>query len=369
MAEEKVAFSKGRSWTKFKKHNLAVLALIGLLTFYLCAVFANFLAPYSLDEEDRSTSYQPPSSIHWLDEGQWNPYIYNYTYQFDSFYNRIRVEDTSKKYHLKLFNKKKIWDSRQQKLVDDNYSFLGLFKTNLRLFGVEFPGRFYFFGADEKGRDVFSRLLFGSRVSLSIGLLGSFIVFILGMMMGAIAGYYGGRTDNIIMRICEIFMMAPSFYLLLALRAALPVNLSSIQVFFGITIILAFIGWAGLARVIRGMVLAEARKEYVLAAKALGVNSFFIMVKHILPNTFSYAIISLTIGIPSYILGESALSLLGLGIMDPDASWGNMLSEAMAISEIQFHPWILIPGFFIFLAVMMFNLLGDGLRDALDPKT
>jgi peptide/nickel transport system permease protein len=193
------------------------------------------------------------------------------------------------------------------------------------------------------------------------------ISFALGLLIGGIAGYFGGRVDNVLMRLCEMVMMVPGFYLLLALRAAVPDNFTSLQVYFAIVIILSFIGWAGLARVIRGMCLSLRERDYVLAAKTLGLNDLQIIVRHILPHTVSYSIAALMLSVPGYILGESALSLIGLGIQDPFASWGNMLSDAMSIVRIHFAPWILWPAFFIFLSVVCFNVVGDALRDALDP--
>ena len=222
-------------------------------------------------------------------------------------------------------------------------------------------------GADARDRDVFSRLLYGAQVSLSIGLIGVFISFTIGLFIGGVSGYYGGRLDNFLMRLCEMVMMVPGFYLLLALRAWVPDNFNSLQVYFAIIIILSFIGWAGLARIIRGMCLSLREREYVLAAKSLGLSDFKIITRHILPHTLSYSIFAVMLSIPGYILGESGLSLIGLGIQDPYASWGNMLSDAMSIVRIKFAPWILWPAFFIFLTVVCFNVIGDALRDCLDP--
>ncbi len=343
---------------RLKRHRLAMtgLGLLGLL--YFSAVFADFLAPYHYDNEARQNSYNPPSRIHIVDKsGRLRfPYIYRYRYEFDASYNRVWTEDKSKSYPIRFF------------VGGDEHRILGLFKTHLHLFGTGGPDcRIYLMGADSRGRDLFSRILYGARISLSIGIVGTLISFFIGMIIGGISGYIGGKIDNIIMRICEMIMMIPGFYLMLALRASFPPEISSIEVYFLIVFILSFIGWAGLARVIRGMAISLREREFVVASRALGLRSLSIIVRHILPNTLSYVIVALTLSIPGYILGESALSLLGLGIQDPHASWGNLLAEAMNIAQIRFHPWILIPGVFIFIAVMSFNLLGDGLRDAFDP--
>lgn len=331
---------------RLKKNRLAMAGLFILACLYFASIFAGSISPYHYDNEARARSYNPLTKLHFFDaQGEFHlrPFIYDYAYKFDEFHRRIYTVDKSKMYPVKFF-------------------------TNRRLFGVDEPARIYLLGADSRGRDLFSRILYGSRVSLSIGLVGVAISFIIGTVLGGISGYFGGKVDNIIMRLCEMVMMIPGFYLMLALRAAFPPRLSSVQVYFLIVVIMSFIGCAGLARVVRGMAISIREKEYVLAAQALGQSPLSIITKHILPNTFSYTIVALSISIPGYILGESALSLLGLGIQDPHASWGNLLSEAMAIAQIRFHPWILIPGIFIFITVMAFNFLGDGLRDAFDPK-
>lgn len=248
-----------------------------------------------------------------------------------------------------------------------SYKIFGLIPCNIHLFGTE-KAPFNFLGTDARGRDMWSRICYGARVSLSIGLIGAFISFTLGMTFGSIAGYYGKHADFVIMRLCEMIWMFPMFYLMLTLRAAIPPEISSVKMYFIIVFIMSFIGWAGMARVIRGMVLSLKEQDYVIAARAMGTRDPRIIFHYILPNTLSYAIVYVTIGIPGYILGESTLSMLGLGIQDPGVSWGNLLAEAMAISQIQLHPWILYPGFFIFLTVLSFNFLGDRLRDATDAK-
>jgi peptide/nickel transport system permease protein len=333
------------------------LCVIGLL--YMLAIFADFIAPYSFDDEQRRLSYCPLMHVNFMDgDGRFHlrPFVYKYSYTFDEYYNRVYVQDKSRRYPVRFF------------VEGSEHRLLGLIPMRTRLFGVDEPARIYVLGADYRGRDLFSRILYGSRISLSIGFVGVAVSFFVGMIVGGISGYFGGRTDNALMRLCEMVMMIPGFYMMLALRAAFPPGLSSVEVYLMIVLIMSFIGWAGLARVIRGMVLSIREKEFVTAARASGENSIRIIIRHILPNTLSYVIVAVTLSIPGYILGESALSLIGVGIQEPYASWGNLLSEAMNIGEIKFHPWILIPGLFIFVAVMAFNFLGDGLRDAFDPR-
>ncbi len=343
-------------WRRFKANRLAVLCLWLIGVLYAAALFADFLAPYGLKDEARDFSYAPPSVVHVLRNGKLSmPFICGTALKFDEYHRRVYVTDESARYPLKLFVK------------GESYRFLGMLSFDRHLAGVEAPGRLYLLGADSRGRDVFSRIIHGARVSLSIGLLGVIISFAIGLLVGGIAGYFGGRIDNVLMRLCEMVMMVPGFYLLLALRAAVPENFTSVQVYFAIVIILSFIGWAGLARVIRGMCLSLRERDYVLAARTFGLNDFQIIMRHILPHTVSYSIAAVMLSIPGYILGESALSLIGLGIQDPYASWGNMLSDAMSIVRIYFAPWILWPAFFIFLTVVSFNVVGDALRDALDP--
>ena len=342
----------------FKKNRVAVFCLVLLASLYCGAIFADFFAPYSFKNEDRTYSFCQPTKVHFLDENKKlsTPFVYGVDISFNQFHKRIYKIDTNEKYPVKFFVK------------GDEYKFLGTIPCSTRLFGVDAPGRIYLWGADSRGRDLFSRIIYGGRISLSIGLIGVMISFSIGLIVGGIAGYYGGKIDNVLMRVCEMFMMVPGFYLLLALRAVVPADFNSVQVYLSIVVILSFIGWAGLARIIRGMCLSLREREFVLAAKAMGLSDFEIILKHILPHTLSYSIIAIMLSIPGYILAESALSLIGLGIQDPYASWGNLLADAMGIVQIRFAPWILLPGFFIFLAVICFNMIGDALRDCLDPK-
>ncbi len=343
---------------RLKKHRLAIVGFWVLVVLYFMAIFAEFVAPYTYDSSPRNRYNQPPTRIHFTSENglSW-PYVYDIKSRLYQG-RRILDIDKSRKYYIKFFTS----------VPGEEYKFFGIFKTNRHLFGVQPPARIYLFGSDWNGRDIFSRICYGARISLTVGFIGVFITFTLGMIVGGISGYFGGTLDTITMRIVELLLSIPSFYLMLSLRAALPMDMSSIQIYIAIVGILAFLGWPGLSRVIRGMVLAIREVEYVLAAEAMGASRIKIIVRHVLPNTFSYAIVAATLSIPGYILGESALSLLGLGIQEPQASWGNMLTKAMNPSDLTQFPWIIIPAFFIFLAIMAFNLLGDGLRDAFDPK-
>jgi peptide/nickel transport system permease protein len=356
---------------RLRRHRLAVAAFWVLVVLYLMMLCADFLAPYHYDNESRQHSYSPPTPVRFVRDGRLSrPYVYARSYTFDEYRRRVWVEDRSRPVPVRFFVK------------GDAYRLLGLFPAERHLFGLDraeasggstgaasgVPARLYLLGADARGRDLLSRLLYGSRVSLTIGLVGVAMTFVLGLLVGGISGYFGGRTDVVLMRTCEMFMMIPGFYLMLALRSALPPEMSSVEVYVLLVAIMSLIGWAGFARVVRGMVLSIRNREYVVAAQASGASHLAIIVRHVLPNTASYAIVALSLSIPGYILGESALSMLGLGIQDPHASWGNLLKEAMNVAQIRFHPWILLPGVCIFVTVMAYNFLGDGLRDAFDPR-
>ncbi len=314
-------------------------ALGVLLFFYLAAIFADFLAPYPYWLQNRQAPYHPPTKVHLFYKGQFvGPYVHPYRLVNPVF--RTYEEEKDKTCKVRFFTK-------------TPYGF--------KLFYTPPKCGIYLLGTDKLGRDIFSRLLYGARISLSIGLIGVSITFLLGILFGGLAGYYGGLFDAAVMRLTEILMSIPAFYLMLALRAVFPLDISSVEVFFLIVFILSFIGWAPLARVVRGMVLSYKKLEYVLAAKTYGASGMRILFKHILPNLSFYLIVSATMAIPSYILGEAALSLLGLGIQEPYPSWGNMLSDARSLTVITFYPWILAPGVAIFLVVMAFNMLGDAL--------
>ena len=321
---------------------------------------ADFIAPYPKDFSNRNLSYAPPSNVYFITpEGKLSrPYTYNYIRKFDKDTLRMYfIQDRSQKYYLKIFPK------------GFEYKFLGIFKTDKHLFGTDNGGELFLLGCDINGRDNFSRLLYGGQVSLTIGFLALFISFPIGLIYGGVAGYLGGKIDSVMMRFSEAVMSIPSFYLLIILAAILPSGMTSSQRFLLITVILALIGWAGFSRVVRGMVLSIKTQDFVSAARSIGASRARIILKHILPQTSSYVIIAITLSVPGYILAESGLSFLGLGIQQPDASWGNMLKEAQEFANIMYRPWLLTPGFLIFVAVLSFNLIGDTIRDILDPKS
>lgn len=342
------------------KDKFAKIALILLGLIYLALFFADFLAPYTKDFSDRTMAYVPPSKIFIIDENKKlsKPYTYNYIRNFDEENLRITYDfDRSQKHYVKFFAK------------GQPYKFLGIIPMERHLITTDTDGRLFLLGTDINGRDVFSRLLFGGRISMTIGFLALFVLFPIGLLYGGIAGYFGGIVDTLMMRFAEAVMSIPSFYLLIILASILPSGMTSIQRFMLIVIILALIGWAGFARVVRGMVLSIKNQEFVQAAKSIGASRLRIIIKHILPQTASFVIVAMTLSVPSYILSESGLSFLGLGIQQPDASWGNMLKEAQEYTNIIYRPWLLTPGFLIFVAVLAFNLIGDTIRDVLDPKS
>lgn len=342
------------------KDKFARAALIVLGIIYITLFLADFIAPYTKDFSDRTMAYVPPSKVFTIDENGnlAKPYTYNYVRTFNQ--DTLEIEynfDRTKKHYVKFLSK------------GEPYKFLGLIPMKRHLFTTDAGGRIFLLGTDINGRDVFSRLLFGGRISMTIGFLALFVLFPIGLLYGGISGYFGGKVDAVMMRFAEAVMSIPSFYLLIILASILPSGMTSTQRFLLIVIILALIGWAGFARVVRGMVLSIKNQEYVQAAQSIGASKMRIITKHILPQTTSFVIVAMTLSIPSYILSESGLSFLGLGIQQPDASWGNMLKEAQEFTNIIYRPWLLAPGFLIFVSVLAFNLIGDTIRDILDPQS
>ncbi len=374
-------------WTKLKQNSLARFGATVLIIFYLTVAFAELTAPYDPYEQQPNGSLLPPTTVYWRDQtsGRFmGPHVYPVTQGPVDIEtgNRATETDFSNPSPIRLWVKGSEYQLFQLKLpFVKSISFeesmqleeVELFKGitfDRHLFGTVGEGKWNIFGTDESARDQLSRLIHGGRISLSIGLVGIMITFPLGLLVGGISGYFGGTVDTVIMRLVEVIMTIPGFFLLVTLAAVLPAGLSSSQRFLLIVLILSFIGWTGLARIIRGEVLSLKERTFVQASQAMGGRSLHIILRHILPQTATYVIISATLAIPGYILSESALSFIGLGIQQPDASWGNMLSSATNASILVLHPWLIWPpAALIVITVLCFNLLGDGLRDALDPRS
>lgn len=355
-AAEQVRTPAQLAWRQLRKHRMALIGGAVLIILYTLALFAEFIAPYTLDYADRNKFYHPPVVPRFYDAQGFSlrPFVHGTTLADPGL--RKYATEPGQRYYLRFF------------VRGEPYRLFGAVPLAVHLFGVDEPGRIFVMGTDQSGRDLFSRILYGGRISMTIGILAAAIGLPIGMLYGGISGYYGGRADNAMMRLSEVIIAFPEFYLLLTLSAVLPSAVGCTTRFYLITIILAFIGWAGFSRIIRGIVLSLKEQEYVLAAKAAGLDDFHIIVRHILPQTSSLVIVLATLGIPGAILGESALSFFGFGVREPCSSWGNLLISASNLPTLSLSPWLLSPGLFIIAAVVAFNLFGDGLRDALDPR-
>ena len=344
-------------WRKFKKHKLALFGGSILIILYVVAMFSEFFSPYNIYKRYPKYIYCPPQRIHFFDEEGFHlrPFVYGLESKPDPVTLRRKYAvDKTKKYPIYFF------------VRGSEYELWNLFPGDRHLFGAK-EGPLFLFGTDKLGRDLFSRNIYASRISLSIGLVGVAISFVLGCGLGGISGYYGGVADTIIQRIVEFSISIPTIPLWMALSAALPPRWSAIKVYFGITVILSVIGWSGLARVVRGKLLELREEDFVMAARISGASEPGIIVRHLLPSFASYLIVSLTLRIPWMILGETSLSFLGLGIRPPAVSWGALLKDGQNIRTVAQSPWLLIPGLFVIVTVLAFNFLGDGLRDAADP--
>ena len=344
-------------WWKFRKHKAAMVALVIIVIMYLGAAFAPMIAPYRADERHRGYVYVPPQKIRFLDRQGFSlrPFVYPLRQEMDmQTLQRHFIEDPTTRVPIHFF------------VRGSAYKLFGLFKTDIHLFGAE-GGKVFLFGTDDLGRDMFTRILFGGQISMSIGLVGVFLSLLLGLLFGGISGYYGGAVDNIIQRIIEVLRSFPTIPLWMALSAALPPDLSPIGVYMGITIILSLIGWTALGRQVRGKVLAIKNEDFVIAARLSGTSEPKIIISHLIPSFMSHIIASLTLAIPQMILAETSLSFLGIGLRPPVVSWGVMLQKAQNVHTLMMAPWLLIPGIFVIFYVLAFNFLGDGLRDAADP--
>ena len=344
-------------WWRLARHRVAVFCGGVLLALYIAILFCEFLAPYGLDSRHTDFIYAPPRTLHILDNGRLTrPFVYGQTYHLDmTNLRRVYTPDTSRPEPIRFF------------CHGDSYKFWGLFEGDLHLVCPAKGGNLFLFGTDRLGRDLFSRIIYGARISLTIGLIGVAVSFTLGILIGGIAGYYGGWTDILIQRAIEVVQSFPHLPLWMALSAILPVTWSPLLVYFGITMILGMIEWTHLARAVRSKLLSLREEDFCTAAVLMGASPARIIGRHLLPSFMSHLIASATLVIPSMILGETALSFLGLGLRPPITSWGVLLNEAQNISTVALYPWLMLPVVPVVVTVLAFNFFGDGLRDAADP--
>jgi peptide/nickel transport system permease protein len=346
---------------RFRRHRIAVISGFVIILVYCVAAFCEFFSPYDPNRRYPEFIFVPPQRIRFIDASgkiHFRPFVYGLHQETNpETFRKTYSLETDKIYPLYFL------------VRGDSYKLWGIFSGNLHLFGAESKssGRIFLFGTDSMGRDVASRIAYGARISMTVGLLGVTFSFILGIIVGGISGYFGGIIDVSIQRVIEVFRSFPSIPLWMALSAAVPPHWPQLRVYFVITIILSFMGWVTLARVVRGKFLSLREEEYVMAARTGGSNEFRIIFRHMLPSFMSHIIASITLSIPRMILGETALSFLGLGLRSPLISWGVLLKEAQNARTIVLHPWLLLPGLFVILTILAFNFVGDGLRDAADP--
>ncbi len=357
-AQVEVAGQLKLIWWRFRRHRLAIVSLALVLAIYLLIVpFVEFWAPFDPEEPNSVFPFAPPQTLYLFDGGRFAPHVHSYTSRVDpATYKRVFEGDPERKVFLNFF------------VHAEPYKLLGLIDTNIHFFGPDDPEqRIFFLGADRLGRDMFSRLIYGTRISMSIGLVGVALSLVFGIILGGLSGYYGGVVDNVIQRAIEFLSSMPRVPLWLGLSAAIPLTWDPLHVYFMITIILSLLGWPQLARVVRGRFLSIKSDDYVISAWLDGADRWRIILRHMLPSMYSHIIASVTLAIPGMILAETALSFLGLGLRPPIISWGVLLKEAQNVRTVAQAPWLLIPALAVIVSVLALNFLGDGLRDAADP--
>jgi peptide/nickel transport system permease protein len=344
-------------WWKFKRHKMALISGVFLALAYGSILISEVLAPYNLHSRHVDFIHAPPQELHLFNDGKFiGPFVYGRTMH-------LNMDTLKREYAI---NRSDVEPVRFF-CHGDNYRFWGLIEGDVHLFCPAVNGQLFLFGTDRLGRDMLSRIIYGARVSLSIGLLGVTVSFILGIVIGGIAGYEGGIVDLVVQRIIEVLQSLPSIPLWLALAAIMPITWSPLLVYFAITLILGMLDWTGLARAVRSKLLALREEDYVLAAQLMGAPKRRIIARHLIPGFLSHLIASATIAIPGMILGETALSFLGLGLRPPITSWGVLLTEAQNVNVVALYPWLMFPVLPVILVILAFNFLGDGLRDAADP--
>ena len=360
-AEERVSVATQWQlmWWRFKKHRLAMISTAVVLLFYLVVIFADFLAYSDPLASEAQRSLLPPQRIQWFDEGRFSPHVYGLTGVRDPMtFKRVYTPDPSQKIAIRFF------------VSGFQYYVFGLIPMRLHLIGVADgtpEEKLFILGTDEQGRDLWSRLMYGTRTSMSIGLVGVGLSLILGVFLGGVSGLYGGILDTVIQRVIEILRSIPTIPLWMGLAAALPNDWSINQIYFAITLIISLIGWTELARVVRGRFLSLRQEDFVMAAELSGCGQMRIIFTHLVPSFLSHIIAATTLAIPAMIISETSLSFLGLGLRPPAISWGVLLQQAQNIQALAISPWLLIPSIPVTIVILAFNFMGDGLRDAADP--